>query len=192
MDENDKRQDEEIRRLVAEGASVRQIGEALGITVTESGRRLRLLGLQTRRMASRGQFDEARQAGLKEAVGECHRHGLATHIRRADGAYRCSRCSSEAVSRRRRNVKLIPVEEAGGRCEICGYSRCVAALQFHHVHPGSKRFGLAVGGLTRGIDDLRAEASQCVLLCANCHAEVEVGYTVPPGKAVPIEDEISG
>jgi len=24
---------------------------------------------------------------------------------------------------------------------------------------------------------LRAEAAKCVLLCANCHAEVEAGYT---------------
>jgi hypothetical protein len=36
-------------------------------------------------------------------------------------------------------------------------------------------------GITRAIDAVRAEAAKCVLLCSNCHAEVEAGFTeVPP------------
>jgi hypothetical protein len=67
------------------------------------------------------------------------------------------------------------VTEAGGCCRLCGYDRCVAALQFHHVDPEEKSFGLGCAGLTRGIAKARAEADKCVLLCANCHAEVEAG-----------------
>jgi hypothetical protein len=73
-------------------------------------------------------------------------------------------------------VKRILVEEAGSRCALCGYDRCQAALEFHHLDPASKSFGIAGKGFTRSIDELRAEASKCVLLCANCHAEVEVGF----------------
>jgi len=88
---------------------------------------------------------------------------------------RCAKCSAEAVSRRRRTVKRILVEEAGGRCLLCGFDEHPAALQFHHRVPGDKCFNLSSKGLTKGLAILRAEARKCVLLCANCHAMVEIG-----------------
>jgi hypothetical protein len=81
----------------------------------------------------------------------------------------------EAVDRRRREIKRRLVAEAGGRCALCGYDRSPAALQFHHIDPATKTFGLATRGVTRSLAAARAEASKCVLLCATCHAEVEVG-----------------
>ena len=51
------------------------------------------------------------------------------------------------------------------------------ALEFHHVNPSSKSFAIAPGGVTRSLDAARSEAAKCVLLCANCHAEVEAGLT---------------
>jgi hypothetical protein len=37
-----------------------------------------------------------------------------------------------------------------------------------------------VRGITRSLARLRAEAAKCVLLCANCHAEVEAeGIELP-------------
>ena len=53
--------------------------------------------------------------------------------------------------------------------------RCLAALGFHHVDPESKRFQLGGRGLARALDILREEAAKCVLVCANCHAEIEAG-----------------
>lgn len=85
------------------------------------------------------------------------------------------RCRSEAVSRRRRRLKEILVAEAGGACGLCGYDRYIGALQFHHRDDANKEFGLGDRGLTRSLDALRAEAAKCILLCANCHAEVEAG-----------------
>jgi transposase-like protein len=55
------------------------------------------------------------------------------------------------------------------------YSRCIAALEFHHMDPLSKRLGISRGGLTLSAEAVRAEAAKCVLLCSNCHAEVESG-----------------
>ena len=72
------------------------------------------------------------------------------------------------------------MEEAGGRCELCGYDRCSRALAFHHVDPLTKRFGLAEGGIARSLGEARAEVAKCVLLCANCHAEVEAGMAALP------------
>jgi transposase len=84
-------------------------------------------------------------------------------------------CRADAVARRRRRVKTILVREAGGRCRLCGYSRCPDALHFHHVDPSTKSFSIGARGLTRSLDLLRKEAAKCALLCANCHAEVEAG-----------------
>jgi hypothetical protein len=108
---------------------------------------------------------------------QCPRHGSADYVvDRLGRRMQCKKCRSEAVARRRRKVKRILVEEAGGRCALCGYDRCHAALEFHHLDPETKSFGIAGKGFTRSIDQLRAEASKCILLCANCHAEVEVGF----------------
>jgi hypothetical protein len=82
------------------------------------------------------------------------------------------------VSAWRRRVKRILVEEAGGKCRLCGYDRCHRALQFHHLQADEKRFALSHKGVTRSLAEAREEALKCVLLCANCHAEVETGYPV--------------
>jgi 5-methylcytosine-specific restriction endonuclease McrA len=73
------------------------------------------------------------------------------------------------------------IAEFGGACQICGYDRFPGALQFHHRDPQSKAFGIALDGAARSLAGAREEAAKCVLLCANCHAEVEWGgATLPP------------
>jgi hypothetical protein len=74
-------------------------------------------------------------------------------------------------------VKQLLIEESGGRCAVCGYAKYQGALQFHHLDPSQKAFGVSGRGMTRAIAKARAEAKKCVLLCANCHAEVEAGVT---------------
>ena len=53
----------------------------------------------------------------------------------------------------------------------------VGALQFHHVDPATKRFGWGLRGVSAIAGASAGEAAKCVLLCANCHAEVEAGVT---------------
>ena len=96
-------------------------------------------------------------------------------MRARGGRWRFKRCRVAAVSQRRRRVKAILVAEAGGACVICGYSRYAGALQFHHLDPAVKQFELAGAGLARSLERARREAAKCVLLCANCHAEIEGG-----------------
>src|SRR2546429_1544516 len=103
------------------------------------------------------------------------RQGGTVFCRRGWAFYRRKRCRSEAVTRRRRKVKETLVAEAGGRCCVCGYDRCIGALEFHHLDPAAKTLGVSYGGLAHALATLRAETSKCVLLCANCHAEVENG-----------------
>ena len=63
----------------------------------------------------------------------------------------------------------------GGACQLCGYSRCMAALEFHHLDPAEKTFAVGQHGISRSLAKAREEAQKCVLLCSNCHAEVEAG-----------------
>jgi hypothetical protein len=63
---------------------------------------------------------------------------------------------------------------------VCGYSRCQQALHFHHVDPPTKVFHLGGRGQSRALERSRREARKCVLLCGNCHAEVEAGLAKLP------------
>jgi hypothetical protein len=107
-------------------------------------------------------------------------HGLTTFVRRDQNGFRCRRCRTGAVHRRRRTLKRVLVEEAGGACVLCGYDRSLAGLHFHHVDPAAKSFALSRHGVTRSLLAAREEARKCVLLCSNCHAEVEAGAAQLP------------
>jgi len=164
-----------LAALVARDLTVAQIAAEIDRSQTTVRYWLTFHGLRTTRAARR-------QAGGMNGTDEertCAEHGQVRHVR-SGGRRRCARCASEAVSAHRRAVKRALVAEAGGACAACGYDRCVAAFQFHHVDPAEKRFALALKGLTRSVDTLRQEAAKCVLLCANCHAEVESDVTSLP------------
>lgn len=83
----------------------------------------------------------------------------------------------KAVIKRRKKVKELAVEYKGGKCHICHYSKCIGALELHHIDPTQKSFGIGAKGYTRSWDKVRSELDKCVLLCANCHREVESGIT---------------
>jgi transposase-like protein len=183
----------ELRALVEDGASVREIAAAMDRSATTVRYWLDRHGIDSPMARRRGEGAVAIAAGADEAILTCVHHGPARHVRR-DRGFRCVLCRSAAVGDRRRRIKAQLLTEAGGHCVICGYDRCVAALHFHHLDPEDKSFALAVTGVTRSLAAARAEASKCIVLCANCHAEVESGLAdVPvrsdepgvPGSAMP-------
>lgn len=88
--------------------------------------------------------------------------------------FRCCKCLSEAVQRRRLKVKQLAVEYKGGKCESCGYSKCVEALEFHHKNPQEKDFGISEKGHTKSFNKIKIELDKCIMLCANCHREEHV------------------
>jgi hypothetical protein len=54
-------------------------------------------------------------------------------------------------------------------------------LQFHHLDPSVKVLPVSTASANgSSLDASRAEAKKCVLLCSNCHAEVESGITTVP------------
>lgn len=77
------------------------------------------------------------------------------------------------TSEYRVNIKQRLVDYKGGKCQICGYNRCINALEFHHVNPEEKDF--TISGGTKSFDTLKSEIDKCILVCSNCHREIHAG-----------------
>ena len=85
----------------------------------------------------------------------------------------CIKCKNKFhTKKKRKELKLKSIEYKGGCCQKCGYSKCVDALEFHHLHSNEKDFGISASGITRSWDKIKVELDKCVLLCANCHREL--------------------
>lgn len=175
---------EQLEPLVERGATLQQMADELERSTSTVRHWLKKYGLETKNRRGprpqllRREVEAALSNGSRTLIANCPHHGETEFaIVGSRRRLHCKRCRSHAVAKRRRRVKETLVEENGGQCVLCGYNRCVAALEFHYRDPKTKSFGLAERGITMGIDRLREEAKKCDLLCANCHAEVEARFT---------------
>ena len=71
-----------------------------------------------------------------------------------------------------RRKKLFAVEQFGGKCQICGYDKCINALQFHHIDPTTKEYAPAYVIMRMSWENAYKELKKCILVCSNCHAEI--------------------
>ena len=171
---------ERLEALVAEGLSIRRWPSAR--CVIHDGRhwlrRHEIVTPRARRL--RGDRSGARRRGGDDrgALPGARVTTFVASRARTGSAAGCA--ATGAVHRRRRELKRVLVEEAGGACVLCGYDRSLAGLHFHHLDPAEKSFALSRQGVTRSLAAARAEARKCVLLCSNCHAEVEAGAAQLP------------
>lgn len=109
-------------------------------------------------------------------IKECGKHGLTEHKIYNNGkrkqVIKCLKCNVDAVKRRRHKIKRDAVEYMGGKCSRCGYSKCIRALEFHHVDD-NKEFGIGANGYTKSWKKIKEELDKCILVCSNCHKEIE-------------------
>ncbi|HEX4774373.1 MAG TPA: hypothetical protein VH234_02560 [Candidatus Saccharimonadales bacterium] len=80
-----------------------------------------------------------------------------------------------AVTKRRQELKSRAVAMLGGKCCLCGYDKHPGALDFHHIDRATKSFGISSGGFSWSWTIIEAELKKCILVCANCHREIELG-----------------
>ena len=75
---------------------------------------------------------------------------------------------------KKRFIKKELIDIKGGKCEICGYNKCIEALDFHHKDPDKKEFtiSMALAKNKKNIEELKIEINKCLLLCKNCHTEL--------------------
>ncbi len=97
--------------------------------------------------------------------------------------------SSKAVVQFRQRRKRWAVEAFGGKCGICGYSKCVEALEFHHIDPTQKDFTLTASVANRQV--FVEELRKCVCLCSNCHREVHSGVAKIPDNVLKFDESFS-
>lgn len=79
----------------------------------------------------------------------------------------------QAAYQRRKDLRDRAIAHLGGKCRICGYNRCPAAFDFHHIDPQGKDFNISEA-LTSW-ERILPEIEKCELLCSNCHREVHDG-----------------
>lgn len=72
--------------------------------------------------------------------------------------------------KRCRGKKEKAVAYKGGKCVNCGYNKCFAALDFHHLKPEEKEYQWNTLRF-KSWDKIIKELDKCVLLCKNCHTE---------------------
>lgn len=84
---------------------------------------------------------------------------------------RCKKCFVQMNIQRQRNLKLKAIEYKGSKCFNCGYDKCIAALEFHHINSNEKEFSIAQTK-SQSWSRIKPELDKCVLLCANCHREI--------------------
>lgn len=89
----------------------------------------------------------------------------------SEGNGPCKPCYARKHRNERRAYKAKCVTYLGGACVRCGYSRCQAALDFHHRDPLQKDY--TIGSQSwEDLEKIKPELDKCDLLCRNCHAEV--------------------
>lgn len=69
----------------------------------------------------------------------------------------------------------------GGRCAVCGYDKCLACFDYHHVDASQKDDSLSKA-MSNGYAwaKIVQEARKCALVCCRCHREIHAGVTELP------------
>ncbi len=85
----------------------------------------------------------------------------------------CKPCTTIVTKDRIRKLKKQAVDYKGGKCIKCGYNKCQASLEFHHLDPSKKDF--TIGHNNKAFKNIKSELDKCILLCRNCHGEIHYG-----------------
>lgn len=74
---------------------------------------------------------------------------------------------------RRERLKKEGVLLLGGKCALCGYSKFLGALEFHHIDPKDKD---SKSDYMRNDFKLKIMDGKIQLLCSNCHKEIHLSH----------------
>ena len=100
----------------------------------------------------------------------------------------CSNCHKEVHKRKHpykglkskmfiKNKKLVDKIKMSLGCPCCGYVKYSGALEFHHLDKSLKSFTIGrTLSMEKNTYDIIHEMNKCVILCSNCHKEVDGGF----------------
>lgn len=95
-------------------------------------------------------------------------------------AYREARKEQRAIATRKnyekRKTEWQSILQDRGmlECINCGYNKCFAALDYHHVEPWKKEYRISRLIVYKPTPDKIAELDKVIPLCKNCHTEFHV------------------
>ena len=87
----------------------------------------------------------------------------------------CFECIPDGLSNGaeiRKQIKHWALEYKGTQCSICGYNKCIEALEFHHRDMSEKDFSISDRNLKLDWQAIKKELDKCDVVCANCHREL--------------------
>lgn len=179
MAESLKRQ---ILQLVKQGYPYSHIVEVLGCTKGTISYHVKQNGLHPKNYRKPYTESEIKQFGeyykTHTKNQTCAHFGISPHVLLKCNRKRIPRTAEEAkrlnydrLRKRRKDRKEKAVAYKGGRCQKCGYSKSLKALEFHHRDMRKKDFVISAVRIYVAWDKLVKELDKCDLLCANCHRE---------------------
>ena len=86
----------------------------------------------------------------------------------------CKVCFNSRMMTRYEKRAAEIVAMKGSECLLCGYDKCPAALEFHHVDPSIKDSAVSQM-LYNSKEKIEIEIAKCVVLCSNCHRKHHAG-----------------
>ena len=108
------------------------------------------------------------KCGKEKPLSEFHWRNKAKGTRRSE----CKECHNKFMTNRyHSNKQVIDSLKQGKSCQKCGYNKCLAALEYHHIDPEQKIDTVARLSVHSNTTTALQEIEKCVLLCANCHRE---------------------
>jgi len=97
---------------------------------------------------------------------------------RAESEKRCRlnflQANPHYARNRLRERKTEFVQLMGGKCQVCGYSKTIVALEFHHINGNDDKPSASELGNLKQFRQKIADGKMA-LLCANCHREAHNG-----------------
>lgn len=123
---------------------------------------------------------EAKAAWMKEYNKQYaldHPDKVRAYKRKGDKSRQARGLKKPCKKRQHDKLKEFINSLKSGGCVICGYKKCLTALDFHHV-PGEVKERAVSQANT--ISAAVREAAKCIVVCANCHREIHSGSLEVP------------
>ena len=111
----------------------------------------------------------ASKVGTQCKCGACGKQYLYTGRKSGSSTETCRTCYGKLT---RHELKKKAVDYKGGKCQCCGYNKCLAALEFHHTDPSKKSPTYHKRFCYWGFERQKEELENCIIVCSNCHREI--------------------
>ena len=89
----------------------------------------------------------------------------------------------------RKRIKQWALEYKGNKCQLCGYNKCIEALELHHTNPLEKDFSISDRDIKLDWKKIKNELDKCIIICSNCHREIHNGIRDFYGNLIEGSDE---